>query len=267
MPSLVLHGASGRMGRQVLRLLGGTTDWTLRGAVVSPDSPWRDRDVGALLGEARRGVRCTADVDEALGRHPVDVVVDFSTPGAVGGLAARCAEHGAGLVSGTTGLGSTEQAALRAAAERVPVLHAANFSVGVAALAALVRRAAGWLADFDVEILELHHRGKADAPSGTALRLADAVQAARSPASLRRVSGRDGRPGARTADEMGVMALRGGDVAGEHTVLLLGTGERLELTHRATDRAVFARGALRAAAWLVGRSPGRYGIGDVLGIA
>ncbi len=267
MPSLVLHGASGRMGRQVLRLLGGATDWTLLGALVSPDSPWLGRDVGELLGEGPRGVLCTTDVDEVLGRGVVDVVVDFSTPGALGGLAARCAEHGAGLVSGTTGLGSAEQAALHAAAERVAVLHAANFSLGVAALAALVRRAAAWLPDFDAEILELHHRGKADAPSGTALRLADAVQAARAPASLRRVSGREGRPGARAADELGVMALRGGDVAGEHTVLLLGTGERLELTHRATDRAIFARGALRAAAWLVGRAPGRYGIEDVLGIA
>jgi 4-hydroxy-tetrahydrodipicolinate reductase len=192
------------------------------------------------------------------------VAIDFSSPGATTELCEVAAKAGVAIVSGTTGLGEEAHTALDRAAQRVPVAWEPNMSVGVHVLAALVERAIAMLGpDFDVEIIEAHHRLKVDAPSGTALRLAEVARAARGGARL--VHGREGRPGARAATEIGVHAVRGGDVVGDHSVLLLGAGERIELVHRASSRELFASGALRVARWIVGKRPGRYRMEDVLG--
>jgi 4-hydroxy-tetrahydrodipicolinate reductase len=220
------------------------------------------RDVGELAGIGALGIP-VVDGLAALERVHADVVVDFSAPAATLALAPVAATSGIAIVSGTTGLGEDARAALDRAAQRVPVLWEPNMSIGVHVLARLVAEAASALSDWDVEIVETHHRAKVDAPSGTALRLAEAVRAARTHPS-RLVHGRHGKPGPREADELGMHALRGGDVIGDHVVHLFGGGERIELTHRATSREVFAHGALRAAQWIAGRAPRRYSLGDVL---
>jgi 4-hydroxy-tetrahydrodipicolinate reductase len=228
------------MGRAVVRLAhaGGVE---IVCAVGSTDI---GRDVGELAGVGAFGT-CVVDGLAAIEHARAEAVVDFSAPGATLALAPIAAAAGSALVSGTTGLGDDARGALDRAAARVPVLWEPNMSLGVHVLTELVGRAASALADWDAEIVETHHRAKVDAPSGTALRLAESLGRA----------------------NVGIHALRGGDVVGDHTVHLLGGGERLELTHRATNRDVFAHGALRAARWLVGRPPGRYSLRDVLGSA
>ncbi|HEY8040954.1 MAG TPA: 4-hydroxy-tetrahydrodipicolinate reductase [Polyangiaceae bacterium] len=258
---LAVVGASGRMGRAVVRLAhaGGLP---IVCAVGASDV---GRDVGELAGLGPIG---TAVVDglDALAGARADVVVDFSAPSATIALAAIAAAAGTAVVSGTTGLDDDARDALDGAAARVPVLWEPNMSVGVHVLARLVGEAAGALADWDVEIVETHHGAKVDAPSGTALRLADSVREARRARgdAARLVHGRQGQPGARAAGEIGMHALRGGDVVGDHAVHLMGGGERIELAHRATSRDVFAHGALRAARWIAGQPPGRYAMSDVL---
>jgi 4-hydroxy-tetrahydrodipicolinate reductase len=197
-------------------------------------------------------------------------VIDFSTPNALGLLLERHADTLAGraLVVGTTGLASAEEDRLAAAAERGPVLVAANFSVGVNVLLALVERAGRVLQDYDAEIVEVHHRGKVDAPSGTALALGRALARGRGVAFEDvRQDGRSGASGPRPDGQVGMHALRGGGVVGDHHVHLLGPDERIELAHVALDRGLFARGALLAARWLTGRPPGRYTMAEVLGLA
>jgi 4-hydroxy-tetrahydrodipicolinate reductase len=192
-----------------------------------------------------------------------DVVIDFSTASAVPGLMALAARQGVAVVSGTTNLDSAGKQALDKAAEKVPVLWAANMSMGIQLLAELVEYAVRRLGpSYDVEVVEIHHRRKVDAPSGTARRLVDAARAARS--NLKSVAGREGEVGERRDDEIGVFGVRGGDVVGDHTVYLLGPGERIELTHRASSREVLAFGAIRAARFLHGKKPGLYTIADVL---
>jgi 4-hydroxy-tetrahydrodipicolinate reductase len=255
---VVVCGALGRMGRRILALCHADPELRLAGATVRPGSP--------QAGSQVHGVTLREDLPAAA--TGADVIIDFTTPVHAIGAARLAADAGVALVVGTTGLGADAHAALEAAAQRVPVVWAPNMSVGVNLLAALVDRASRALgAGWDAEIVELHHRHKRDAPSGTALALAEAAARARGldPHAARR-SVRDGDVGARPDGEIGVMALRGGDVVGEHTVFFLGGGERLELTHRATDRDVFARGALRAARWAVGRPPGLYGMREVLGL-
>jgi 4-hydroxy-tetrahydrodipicolinate reductase len=238
---VAVAGALGRMGLEVVRLVDEAQDLSLAGT-------W----------DARGGTDLAAALAGA------DVIVDFTSPEGTKALAAAAAARGVALVSGTTGLGADAKAALAEAARRIPVMHSANMSVGVAVLADLVTEAVRRLGDaFDVEIVEMHHRHKVDAPSGTALRLADAVSAARS--GTERVHGRSGAAGPRRPAEVAIVALRGGDVVGDHTVILAGPGERIELTHRASSRETFARGALRAARWIVGRPPSLYGMADVLG--
>jgi 4-hydroxy-tetrahydrodipicolinate reductase len=234
---LAVVGARGRTGSAVVRLAGE------QGLSVV-------REVG-------RG-----DV-AALSSGGYDVAIDFSSADVVAEVAAAVAGVGAALVSGTTGLSPEGERALDDASRRVAVLWEPNMSVGVHVLGVLLRQAVAALGDgFDLEIVETHHRRKVDAPSGTALRLAAiASEAARHDVH----HGREGRPGPRGPRELGMHAVRGGDVIGDHTVHLLGDGERLELVHRATTRDVFARGALRAAAWIAKKPAGRYGLGDVLG--
>jgi 4-hydroxy-tetrahydrodipicolinate reductase len=252
-------GASGRMGRAIVRLASAAGD-SIAWAVAATDL---GRDVGELAGVGPLGVR----VEGTLGSVELaaaDVVIDFSAPAVTIALAPLVAAAGVALVTGTTGLDEASRAALAMAASRAPVLAEPNMSVGVHVLARLVEQAVSALGDFDVEIVETHHGAKVDAPSGTALRLADVAAKARA-ADSHQVHGRQGRPGARPRSDIGMHAVRGGDVIGDHEVHLLGPGERLELTHRATSRDVFAHGALRAARWLVGKPAGAYTLRQVLG--
>lgn len=241
LPRLIVNGARGRMGQAVLAAAAEAA-WPVAAALDAGD------DLAAAL--------------EGGG-----VVVDFSSHRATGTLIDLAAARGAALVIGTTGHPAADKARLLAAAARVPTVWAGNFSVGVNLLFALTRRAAAVLgADYDAEIVELHHRFKQDAPSGTAARLLEIVQAERHLAADAVRHGRSGITGARPPTEIGVHALRGGDVVGDHTVMFAALGERIELTHKASDRAIFARGALRAAQWIVGRRPGVYDMQDVLGL-
>ena len=219
--------------------------------------------MGTLAGVGTLGVAASPDAAAAL--LGAEIVIDFSTASAVPAVAALALRNKVALVSGTTGLEANAKFALEKAAEQVPVLWAPNTSLGVQVLGELVEQALRRLgSDYDVEIVEIHHRKKMDAPSGTAKRLADAVRAVRP--NMRELHGRDGMVGARTDDEVAVIGVRGGDVVGDHTVYLFGPGERLELTHRASSREVLAHGALRAARFLAKQKPGKlYRIADVLG--
>ena len=257
---IAIHGASGRMGQCIVRLAAGEGA-SIVGAIEAPGSPALGRDVGELAGAGNVGVEITSDT--AAGLLGADVVIDFSRADALPSLLQHATRARVAIVSGTTQLGPTSERLLDEAAKVVPVLWAPNMSVGVQVLAEIVTLAVQKLGlGFDVEIVEAHHRAKVDAPSGTAQRLRAAVEAARS--DLVPVYGREGNPGPRAASEVAVLAVRGGDVIGDHTVHLLGQGERIELTHRArTDRGS-SRGALRAASFVVGRPPGRYALADVL---
>lgn len=258
---LAVVGASGRMGLAVVRLAVDSGDVSIVGAADAPGSAHLGRDAGEIAGVGHVGTVLTSELDDAL--LGAEVCIDFTAKAATPRIATAVARAKVAWVCGTTGLDAAEQAKLDEAAKVVPVLHAANMSLGVQVLAEIVREAVKKLGSaFDVEIVEAHHKKKADAPSGTAKRLADAVKEGRS--GLREVNGRAGLVGARKDDELAILAIRGGDVIGDHTVHLLGDGERLELTHRATSRDLFARGALRAARFLVGKPAGRYGIPDVL---
>ncbi|MFO7180527.1 MAG: 4-hydroxy-tetrahydrodipicolinate reductase [Pseudomonadota bacterium] len=262
MIKLALFGATGRMGLAIARLARAADDLSIVGAVCASTDPLLGRDLGELAGGGPLGVVTSADT--ASGLLGADVVIDFSRADAAPGLFAAAAQKRVAIVSGTTGLDDAGRRALDRAAEVVPVLWAPNMSLGVQVLAELVEQAVRRLGPgFDVEIVEVHHKNKVDAPSGTARRLAEA--AARARPELTELHGRSGEVGARKAEQMGVLAVRGGDVVGDHTVYLLGAGERIELVHRATNRDVFAHGALRAARFIHGRSPGRYTIADVLG--
>lgn len=248
------------MGRTIAALAAGDTAFSIAGGI--------DRAGGAVLPNLPRVV-AVADAAPLLGE--VDAVVDFSAPALLRDLLQTHGDALAGraLVVGTTGLGPEEERLLARAAERQPVLVAANFSVGVNLLLALARTASAALGaeDFDIEIVEAHHRRKEDAPSGTALALGGAIADGRGiDLDAVRVDGRGGRPGARPLGEIGFHALRGGDVIGDHHVHFIGDRERIELTHRASDRSLFGAGALRAAGWLAGRPAGRYEMREVLGL-
>jgi 4-hydroxy-tetrahydrodipicolinate reductase len=259
---LALHGASGRMGLAITRLAQNVPEVEIVGAACSSSDPLLGRDLGELAGRGPLGVVTSPDVASAL--LGAEAVIDFSTASAVAQLAALAMRQNVALVVGTSNLDAAAKRALDKASEVVPVLQAGNMSLGVQVLAELVEQGLRRLGlGYDVEIVELHHRRKIDAPSGTAERLLQAVKKVRPEA--RELRGRDGEVGARTKDEVGVFGVRGGDVIGDHTVYLLGDGERIELTHRASNRDLFAHGALRAALFLAGKKPGRYTIADVLG--
>ncbi len=265
MHPLVIFGITGRMGQSLLRALPGAPGLTLNAAVASATSPWLGKDA-AQSGMAATGVLIGADVDAAL--RGAAVAVDFSLPQSVAAHATACAAAQVPLLVGATGLDRATQETLRAAAGRIPVLTAANTSVGVNVMERLVAIAARSLGGaYDVDIVEAHHRMKRDAPSGTAIVLGEAVAGARGEtlADLA-VFDRHGDAGPRRDQSIGFSSVRAGDIVGEHTVIFAADGERLEITHRAGDRMIFARGALRAAEWLVARPPGLYGMKDVLGL-
>ncbi|HEX2733944.1 MAG TPA: 4-hydroxy-tetrahydrodipicolinate reductase [Polyangiaceae bacterium] len=262
MIKLALHGATGRMGLTIARLCAESKDIEVVGAVSHPNDPLQGRDLGELAGVGNWGVAVGPDAEAGL--LGADVAIDFSLPPALPAFLHAARKQKVAAVIGTTGLGPEAIAAIDTAAREIPVLWAQNMSLGVQVLAELVQQALRRLgSDFDAEILEIHHRRKVDAPSGTAKRLFEAVQSVR--AESKALHARDGQVGARTNEETGVVAIRGGDVIGDHTVYLLGPGERIELTHRATNRDLFAHGALRGARWVVGKAPGRYTIADALG--
>jgi 4-hydroxy-tetrahydrodipicolinate reductase len=257
---LAIVGASGRVGAALIRL-AREEGLTIARAVGRGET---GRDVGELAGVGSIGVGLEAEVS-SLASGGFDVAIDFSSADALPDVAAIVAASGAALVSGTTGLPSEGERALEEASRRVAVLWEPNMSVGVHVLGTLLRDAIAALGDgFDIEIVETHHRKKVDAPSGTALRLADIAEESMGGDGVVRASGRKGRPGARASREIGLHAVRGGDVIGDHSVHLIGLGERLELVHRATNRDVFAHGALRAAKWIAGKPAGRYRLADIL---
>lgn len=245
----VIIGVSGRMGQALVRAAGELPSLRITAAVASPASASLGRDAGVLAGMEPLGVAVTSDLPAALAT--ADVAIDFSQPHATRANVAACRVARKPLLIGTTGFeAQITQPELAAAASEIPLLIAPNTSLGVAVLTELVHRAARALpAEFDIEIIEAHHRTKRDAPSGTALALARAA-----------AEGRGGVP-ERT---IGFAVVRAGDIVGEHTVLFAGPGEEVRLTHRASDRAIFARGALRAALWLRGQAPGRYDMSDII---
>jgi 4-hydroxy-tetrahydrodipicolinate reductase len=262
---IVVTGATGRMGGHILR---GAREqgFAIAGATERPGFA-AGLDAGTAAGLPPLGVPVSADLRETV-RRGADVVVDFTSFEASAVHADICAAERVALVVGSTGFTKEARARVEAAARQVPIVLSPNMSVGMNVLFALVRQAAHVLLDaYDVEILEMHHKKKKDAPSGTAMRLAEVAAEAlgRDPAKDLAFS-RHGIIGERSAREIGVQTLRGGDVVGDHTVYFAGEGERLELTHRATSRDQFARGALRAAGWVVGRPPGLYDMADVLGL-
>ena len=252
-------GCTGRMGRALLRLLREERDMQLAAAVTIPTDTAIGVDAGTLAGGDPLGLPVSDAPPNAC-----DVAIEFTDPGGVRAWSQWCAGQGVALVSGTTGLADPERALLAQAAKRVPVLWSPNMSIGVHVLNALVRRAAELLsAGWDVELVESHHRAKADAPSGTARLLIEALTAARPGARV--VHGRSGTPGPRAADEIGVHALRLCGVVGDNEVHFGSAGEVVSLSHRALSRDVFAAGALRAARWLAGRPPGLYTMEQMLG--
>lgn len=252
-----IAGAGGRMGERLLALAPAAPGLDVVAAWVGPQSPRCGQPV------PESGALAYARVGEA-GVRP-DVVVDFSGPAGFDPVLDWCRRHQVALVCGSTGLAPAQHGALDAAAAAIPVLWSANFAIGVAVLARAVADAARLLPHWQVEIVEAHHAGKRDAPSGTALALGQAAAGARGQElDQQAVFSRHGQEPARDPAAIGFAVLRAGDIVGEHTVLLAGPGERLELAHRAGDRAIFARGALHAARWLAGRVPGRYGFEDTL---
>ena len=261
---LVVVGASGRMGKAIVRLASERSDVVLVGAVGLQNT---DVDVGVAAGVRALDVAIEPTLD-VIGRTNPDVLIDFTSPGVTAEVVPIASQHRVRIVSGTTGLSEIEMQMLDAAAHTTAVLWEPNMSVGVHVLSRIVASAIEALGPgFDAEIVEAHHRMKIDAPSGTAIRLAEVVERTRAKDKLVRVYGREGKPGRRPSNEVAVLAMRGGDVIGDHTVHLMGLGERLELTHRATSRDVFAHGALRAAVWIAKKGPGRYSLSDVIGDA
>lgn len=266
MLDVAVVGATGRMGRAVIRCLAGTESMRLAGAVTEATDAALGHDAGEVFGLPQAGVLLTDD--PRAGLRDARVAIDFTLPSATEANVAAAAAEGVAMVVGTTGLGAEQTAALRSGSERIPIVYARNMSIGMAVFKDLVQRAAAALdEDYDVEILDAHHAQKADAPSGTALALGERVSAARG-GSLEALAvyARYGQTGPRERGAVGFSVVRAGHIVGDHSVLFAGAEERVELVHRASDRAVFARGALRAAGWVAGQPPGLYSMEDVLGL-
>ncbi|MDZ4697325.1 MAG: 4-hydroxy-tetrahydrodipicolinate reductase [Deltaproteobacteria bacterium] len=260
-----VFGAAGKMGRTIVRVIADTKGTSLGAAIEGPNNPTIGQDAGALAGVTPLGV---AVKGESPGADAAAAWIDFSLPEVTVANADAAARAGVAFVAGTTGLSDAQKAKLAEAGQKIPVVFSPNMSIGVNVLLELVKRATVSLGtDYDIDIVEAHHRMKRDAPSGTALRLAEAVAEGRErPLSEIACYSRHGEIGARPPGELGIQTLRGGDVVGDHTVFFFGQGERIEITHRASSRETFARGAVRAAIWAAGRAPGLYDMRDVLGL-
>lgn len=265
-PGLVVAGVSGRMGRMLAATVQASDAARLVGAVEREGHPWIGRDLGEATGGPAIGLTVTDDPVEAIAR--AQGILDFTSPDATVGFAELAAQARAVHVVGTTGLEARHLARLKAAARHAPIIRAGNMSLGVNLLVGLTRRIAASLGEeWDIEVVEAHHRMKVDAPSGTALMLGEAAAAGRGRTlDALRVPAREGITGSRVPGSIGFAAIRGGDVVGEHEVIFAGEGERVVLRHIATDRAIFARGALRAALWGQDKGPGEYDMSDVLGL-
>jgi 4-hydroxy-tetrahydrodipicolinate reductase len=263
---LIVAGAGGRMGRALTRAIAETPGAVLAGALEAPGSELLGKDAGSLAGLPENGVKLSADL-WSLSKE-ADGIVDFTVPGATIANVAIAAERGLVHVIGTTGLSASDDAVIKSVTTRAVVVQSGNMSLGVNLLAALVKRVAQSLDDgFDIEILEMHHKAKIDAPSGTALLLGAAAAEGRNIAlDQHSARGRDGHTGARRTGDIGFASLRGGTVTGDHSVVFAGPYERIELSHRAEDRMIFAHGALKAAIWAHGKKPGLYSMADVLGL-
>ncbi len=265
-PGIVVTGASGRMGQMLIRTVLESDRARLVGALERPGHEWIGRDVGEAMGGAALGLRVSDDPLEAFAR--AQAVLDFTAPQATVEFAALAAQARAVHVIGTTGLSGDDLKKIAAAARHAVIIRAGNMSMGVNLLVKLVRTVAETLGEeFDIEIVEAHHNRKVDAPSGTALMLGQAAADGRG-VKLEEVSdrGRDGITGARRRGDIGFCSIRGGDIVGEHEVMFIGRDERISLRHVATDRRLFANGALRAALWGLSRKPGEYDMLDVLGL-
>ena len=264
---LIIAGAGGRMGRTLARVISETAGAVQVGALEAPGSELLGKDAGVLAGLPANGVPLSADLWTMSAN--ADGILDFTVPAATIANVAIAAERGLVHVIGTTGLSPSDDAVIKSVTNRAIVVKSGNMSLGVNLLAALVKRVAQSLdQSFDIEILEMHHKSKIDAPSGTALMLGEAAAAGREIALAERSArGRDGLTGARRAGDIGFASLRGGTAAGDHSVIFAGPSERLTLSHHAEDRALFAQGALKAALWAHGKKPGQYSMADVLGLS
>jgi 4-hydroxy-tetrahydrodipicolinate reductase len=266
LPGIVITGASGRMGQMLIDTVLKSDKCRLAGVLERSGHDWVGQDIGTAMGSAPIGVAVTDDAVEVFAK--AQAVIDFTAPAATVRFAGLAAQARAVHVIGTTGLSDDDLRAINAASRHAPIVRAGNFSLGVNLLVQLTKKVAAALDDdFDIEIIEAHHNQKVDAPSGTALMLGEAAATGRG-VSLKDVSesGRDGITGARKKGDIGFSAIRGGDIVGEHDVLFAATGERVVLRHHATDRAIFSRGALKAALWGQDKSPGEYDMLDVLGL-
>jgi 4-hydroxy-tetrahydrodipicolinate reductase len=263
---LIVAGAGGRMGRALTRAIAETEGVVLTGALESPNSELLGQDAGTLAGLPANGVLLSADLWSLSAN--ADGIVDFTVPQATIANVAIAAQRGIAHIIGTTGLSASDNAVIQSVTNRAVVVKSGNMSLGVNLLAAVAKRVAQSLDDsFDIEIVEMHHRAKVDAPSGTALLLGEAVAAGRKvDLATHSARGRDGFTGARKSGDIGFASLRGGTVTGDHTVIFAGASERIELTHKAEDRMIFAHGALTAARWARGQKPGLYSMADVLGL-
>jgi 4-hydroxy-tetrahydrodipicolinate reductase len=263
---IAVLGAAGRMGQALTRVLAETPGCVIAGGIEPKGSPAIGRDLGEVAGLEPLGVAITDDPVAIFAQ--VDGVLDFTTPAATVAFSALAAQARIVHVIGTTGFTPDDEAKIAAASRHAPIVKAGNMSLGINLLERLTARAAQALGpEFDIEIVEMHHRMKRDAPSGTALMLGEAAALGRGVAlEQRSVRSRDGDVGRRREGDIGFATLRGGDVVGEHRVIFAGPGERIELAHIATDRAIFARGAVKAALWARGRGPGLYAMADVLGL-
>lgn len=259
-------GCGGRMGRRLVAEIAATEGCAVAGGSEAPDSGYINQDIGEIAGLGRIGIPIGENVEKLM--RDSDVTLEFTLPEATAAHAALAASLGRPMVIGTTGLSAEQGEIVRRAAKSVPIVWSPNMSVGMNVMLVVVEEVARRLgSDWDAEIFEMHHRGKVDAPSGTALALGRAVASGRGVA-LDEVAqrARDGITGARRQGDIGFAALRGGDAVGDHHVIFAGDGERLELVHRATTRSIYAKGAVRAALWVVGRPPGLYGLKEVLGL-
>jgi 4-hydroxy-tetrahydrodipicolinate reductase len=254
------------MGRMLVAEIVASPGCALAGGCARPGSGYINQDIGELAGLGRLGISVNDDAEKVI--RDSDVLIDFSVPAATAAHATLAARLGKAMVVGTTGLSAAEAGAVQQAVQEIPIVWAPNMSLGINLLLGLVEEVARRLgADWDVEIMEMHHRSKIDAPSGTALALGRGVAAGRrAPFEDVQQRGRDGITGPRRVGDIGFVSLRGGDAVGDHHVIFAGVGERLELIHRATSRAVYAKGAVQAARWVVGRPPGLYGLKEVLGL-
>jgi len=263
---LIVAGAGGRMGRALVRTIAETQGAVVTGALEAPGSELLGQDSGVLAGLPANGVKLSADLWTL--SKDADGILDFTVPAATIANVAIAAQRGIVHVIGTTGLSASDDAVIKSVTGQAIVVKSGNMSLGVNLLAALVKRVAQSLDDsFDIEIVEMHHRAKIDAPSGTALMLGEAAAAGRKIAlEAHSARGRDGITGARRPGDIGFASLRGGSVPGEHTVIFSGPSERIEIAHKAEDRMIFAHGALKAAMWANGKKPGLYSMADVLGL-